>query len=52
MLDTTPHKPHHPDNDHPDEFEPDSLPVEPDKGPDPDDVPDPEDTSVFIAPGH
>lgn len=27
------HKPHHPDNDVPDEFEPGAPPVEPDEGP-------------------
>lgn len=34
------HKPHHPDNDVPDEFEPGAPPVEPDEGPVPTQVPD------------
>jgi hypothetical protein len=34
------HKPHHPEKDVPDEFEPGAPPVEPDEGPVPDFVPD------------
>lgn len=34
------HKPHHPNNDVPEEFEPGALPVEPDEGPVPADIPD------------
>ena len=34
------HKPHRPNNDVPDEFEPGALPVEPDEGPVPANIPD------------
>lgn len=34
------HKPHHPNNDVPDDFEPSALPVEPDEGPVPALIPD------------
>ncbi len=42
MPNTNPRKPHHPHTPHdaPDEIEPDSLPVEPDKGPMPTHIPD------------
>ena len=40
MPGTTPHKPHHPHNDVPDDLEPGSLPVEPDEGPVPVPLPD------------
>jgi hypothetical protein len=40
MPGITPHKPHQHDAGDPDEFEPGSLPVEPDEGPFPAGVPD------------
>ena len=43
MFESSPHKPYHPSQDVPDEFEPGSLPVEPDEGPVPAGIPaDPE----------
>ncbi len=40
MFESSPHKPYHPSQDVPDEFEPGSLPVEPDEGPVPAGIPD------------
>lgn len=40
MSDPHAHKPNHPDNDVPEEFEPGAPPVEPDEGPVPAQVPD------------
>lgn len=40
MLASTTHKPHHPGKIEPDDFEPGSLPVEPDEGPVPAQIPD------------
>lgn len=40
MTNTSPHRPQHPNTDVPDEFEPGSMPVQPDKGPVPFHIPD------------
>lgn len=40
MFESSPHKPYHPSQDVPEEFEPGSLPVEPDEGPQPAGIPD------------
>ncbi len=45
------HKPHHPNKDVPEEFEPRELPVEPDKGPVPDQIPDDPEHERLVDPG-
>jgi hypothetical protein len=50
MPGTSPHKPNHPNNDVPDEFEPGSNPVEPDEGPVPDSIPDDPEHARLISP--
>jgi hypothetical protein len=40
MFDASHHRPHHPNQDVPDDWEPGSLPVEPDEGPIPAVIPD------------
>lgn len=50
MPSTTAHKPLHPDHDVPDEFEPGSLPTEPDEGPVPAIIPDDPETDRLVDP--
>lgn len=45
------HKPHHPNHDVPEEFEPGAPPVEPDEGPVPAIVPEDSEPERIIAPG-
>ena len=51
MFGASPHKPHHPTRDAPDELEPGSLPVEPDEGPVPALIPDDPEHDRVIDPG-
>ena len=51
MASTNPHKPDHPNNDSPDEFEPGSNPVEPDEGTVPASIPDDPEHDRLISPG-
>lgn len=44
------HKPHHPNDDVPEEFEPGRPPVEPDEGPVPANIPDDPEHDRVIAP--
>ncbi len=48
MLASTVHKPQHPDS--PEEFEPGSLPVEPDQGPVPARIPDDPENQRIVDP--
>jgi hypothetical protein len=50
MPRTSPHQPPHPNNDVPDDFEPGSLPVEPDEGLVPADIPDDPEHDWMIDP--
>lgn len=48
---THPPKPHHPNNDEPEKFEPGAPPVEPDEGPVPAHIPDDPEHDRVIDPG-
>lgn len=50
MLIATDHRPSHPDQDVPDEFEPGNLPVEPDEGPVPAEIPEDPERERLVSP--